>query len=61
MILDFRRHRQRDKRDIAFVSVTDIELARSYISQVPYFERMGRAPLRPEEANLLLESGEVEG
>lgn len=61
VILDFRRHRQRDKRNIAFVSVTDIELARSYISQVPYFERMGRAPLRPEETNLLLESGEVEG
>lgn len=61
LILDLRRHRQRDKRDVAFVSVTDIELARSYISQVPYFERMGRAPLRPEEANLLLESEEVEG
>lgn len=59
LILDFRRHRERDERNIAFVHITDVEKARPYLSAVPHFEWMSRTPLNDQEIESLLEKGNV--
>jgi hypothetical protein len=60
LILDFRRHRQRDERNIVFVNLTDIEMVRPYLNRIPYFEWISRSPLSPQEVEVLLENGDVE-